>query len=325
MGRTPLLAMCCLALAVVVSGASPLPKQHEAGEHDGAAQKAIAESLRDIAAALEKGITPDPENAECAPGRDDRKSDLCAQWKAADAAERSSNWTERTFWLGVVGTLIGGATLVAAGMAAKYARDAAIHTQRSADFADRMVQEAANATDATREAMRLTEKNGKLQVRAYAGISPIDILLQSVPAEAEHVSMTVVVGVRISNSGASPAYNVRVGARLKQVPWPFKLAEEKEALPSEEPPLRVVAAGETSEDIRLTQKVGLSLEELRNGKRRFYIGICLMYEDVFGDTHRSEYHGLARPESLLFFLNPQRSGVAQKIEWEAIPGSAVAT
>lgn len=261
----------------------------------------------------------------CRKGQDNRTSDLCAQWKAADAAYDSAVWTARTYQLGIAGFLVGIFTLFAASMAAKYARDAAIHTKRSADSADRMVEEATRATEATREAMRLAEQNGKLQVRAYAGIAPYDIELQRVPTGAEHVSMTLLVGVRITNSGASPAYNVRVGARFKQVPWPFALADEKETLPNDGLPLRVIASGETAEDIRLTQQVGLSINELRNGDKRLYIGMCLIYDDVFGDPHRSEYHGLVRSESLLPFLSSQGPGAVHKIETEVIPGSAVAT
>lgn len=65
------------------------------------------------------------------PGCPDRKerrrdSDLCAQWKAADAAADQVH-------IGWFGLALGVITMAAAIAAAKFARDAAIHTKRGAD------------------------------------------------------------------------------------------------------------------------------------------------------------------------------------------------
>lgn len=97
------------------------------------------------------GASPTPERAEivapasppaliaieqpCEPGEDVRTSDLCAQWKAADAARASAVWTERMFWLSLVGLLVGAGTLFAAVMAARYAKHAAREARRTADTA----------------------------------------------------------------------------------------------------------------------------------------------------------------------------------------------
>ncbi|MNK31863.1 hypothetical protein D3C87_503070 [compost metagenome] len=71
----------------------------------------------------------------CLPGYDLRSSDLCAQWKAADAASESAAWTARNFWLSLLGTVVGAGTLLAAFMAAIYAKHAAKEARRSADIA----------------------------------------------------------------------------------------------------------------------------------------------------------------------------------------------
>jgi len=76
-----------------------------------------------------------PLEEPCAPGQNLRSSDLCAQWKAADAASEGATWTARTFWLSLLGTLFGAGTLVAAFMAARYAKHAAQEARRSADIA----------------------------------------------------------------------------------------------------------------------------------------------------------------------------------------------
>lgn len=63
--------------------------------------------------------------AQCNPGDDKRDSDLCAQWKAADAATDSARWTYVGNWIGGVSGLL---VLVALGFAFeanKIARDTA--------------------------------------------------------------------------------------------------------------------------------------------------------------------------------------------------------
>lgn len=78
---------------------------------------------------------------------DNRRSDLCAQWKAADAARSSAD----AAWLfGAVGSWIGICTLMAAGLAAKYARDAALETKKAADAAAITVDEARHANTIAR-------------------------------------------------------------------------------------------------------------------------------------------------------------------------------
>lgn len=92
---------------------------------------AVEQSLNEIASALQNLNKPDSATKPCKKDEENRNSDLCAQWKAADAAWTSAVWTERTFWLGLVGLVIGGLTLAAAASAAKWAKKAAEHTERS--------------------------------------------------------------------------------------------------------------------------------------------------------------------------------------------------
>ena len=116
------------ALALLLcSDASAQSGRTEPAARDRETDQAIVQSLKSIAIALEAANKDQEYNPPCARGEDNRGSDLCAQWKAADAADRSASWTERTFWLGLVGTVIGAFTLFAAIAAAAYARLAAIH------------------------------------------------------------------------------------------------------------------------------------------------------------------------------------------------------
>lgn len=74
-------------------------------------------------------------DAGCDKDHDDRKSDLCAQWKAADAAADSAEAAWLQFW---AGSIIGILTLLAASAAAVYARAAANHTASSVSVAENL-------------------------------------------------------------------------------------------------------------------------------------------------------------------------------------------
>ena len=69
----------------------------------------------------------------CPKGQDNRNSDLCAQWKAADAAADAVQVSWYQFFLGGAGLVVGFLTLIAAAAAAIYARNAANYTKRSAE------------------------------------------------------------------------------------------------------------------------------------------------------------------------------------------------
>lgn len=71
----------------------------------------------------------------CARGRDVRSSDLCAQWKAADAAAEAARWSWWQMVVGILGVVVGAATVGAAVAAALYAKKAAEEATRSATVA----------------------------------------------------------------------------------------------------------------------------------------------------------------------------------------------
>jgi hypothetical protein len=120
MGRfIKLLGMC--AVALVTCGATPSPATN---------------------APVDQTAFP------CAPGRDNRASDLCAQWKAADAAAEAAKWSGLTGIFTGVALLIGFGTLAAAVAAAIYARDAARHGSTAAEAATKSHEAFLDAEDA---------------------------------------------------------------------------------------------------------------------------------------------------------------------------------
>lgn len=77
---------------LALSAQHPNPK---AETQRGSPQERSASALEGIAARYDKqaeGAERSPESNPCQPGDDQRNSDLCAQWKAADAAADSAWW-----------------------------------------------------------------------------------------------------------------------------------------------------------------------------------------------------------------------------------------
>lgn len=100
----------------------------QAGPRLEASSDRIADALESIVAThgkLDKHVEPSPQNQECKRGDDRRISDLCAQWKAADAAAEAAWWAK---WGTLVGGLSGFLVLGALGLAYesnRIARDSA--------------------------------------------------------------------------------------------------------------------------------------------------------------------------------------------------------
>ncbi len=116
------------AVVWVIIGNASHP-QFDAKPMDEQRVQEVQRDLPRIADALEGIARNQPaspnKDAGCNPGEDNRQSDLCAQWKAADAAYESARWTRATFWLGFVGLFLGLGTLIAAALAALYAKKTA--------------------------------------------------------------------------------------------------------------------------------------------------------------------------------------------------------
>ena len=85
------------------------------------------------AIAVPKAPEPETKDAGCSDGKDRRDSDLCAQWKAADAAFDAARAGESQINIGWIGLMLGFVTMGAAIAAALYAKDAAKHTKDSVD------------------------------------------------------------------------------------------------------------------------------------------------------------------------------------------------
>jgi len=175
--------VCALLGWLVLAAAAP-EGTDRAREQDQTARE-IANSLSGIDASLKKAGEPDVTTQPCGEREQKRDSDLCAQWKAADAAESSSN----AAWLfGIVGSLIGAITMYAAIRAALYARDAAREAKRGSDAAEKGLAHAQNIS--------------AMELRPYLFIERIET--------CEIYSREYQVTIWFKNFGHTPARNIEV-------------------------------------------------------------------------------------------------------------------
>jgi hypothetical protein len=130
-----------VALAgLILIGAGEPPKQG-ARPGQGNASAPVAKQAQPAPLPAISTPAPAPPDPGCERGKDDRQSDLCAQWKAADSAKDAAHWA----WLQLLavpfGLIIGGGTLFFASRAAHWAKSAAVQTERSAKAAEDALHE----------------------------------------------------------------------------------------------------------------------------------------------------------------------------------------
>jgi hypothetical protein len=100
-----------VAIAGLILIAASPPKDSGGGDNTKSAQN-IEKALNGIAATVDKTVQPTNDDKGCQQGMDDRRSDLCAQWKAADAAEESADYAARSFWASLVVAIFALAALI---------------------------------------------------------------------------------------------------------------------------------------------------------------------------------------------------------------------
>lgn len=122
-------------IGLVSIGAGEPPKTQIQAEATKEKQE-IAKSLESIATSLQRANESSDATKPCANDEEDRNSDLCAQWKAADAASDAARWAWWQLVAGMIGLLLGLVTMGAAIAAAWFAKGARDETKRSADLAD---------------------------------------------------------------------------------------------------------------------------------------------------------------------------------------------
>lgn len=242
----------------IVSDLSLLPPRDSRAEEQQTYQDIKIEIPFPPYRAAEEPDKNDDPNKPCEQGRDDRNSDLCAQWKAADATKDSAVWTERTFWLGIAGAVVGFLTLAAAAAAAWFAKRAAIATEKTVDEATRM---------------------GEMQLRAY--MLPRNVTI------AYNNGQFFSTG-EIFNSGQTPALNVKSWHGIAfEKEFPDEWATEDPIFYSESnvgagEPISVHAAGPKPPNAN-------NFTAVQTKTMGAWIYGHIVYVDVFGRDHITYY------------------------------------
>lgn len=287
---------------LVLIGASP-SKQGEAQSQNAQPAEAVAEQIATASSAVpEQPIAPRPDEG-CKRGQDDRQSDLCAQWKAADAAFDGSRWS---FWQLVftgVGLILGAITMAAAIAAAMYAKRAAIATEDTVEIARKTASEAGDAlaiaarnADAAASHVEIAKDSAERELRAY--LSPENIKVTDFAA-----GLKPCFQFSPMNSGKTPAYDVISSLVLmwmtNQSPHDAKVYFRKSV--NEEPGSRSVISPRQISTIDLGGVMPLGtkdVEAVKSGTMTFLFAGIISYRDTFGKRHLSIFKTFLRPELL---------------------------
>jgi hypothetical protein len=200
----------CFGLTLI--GASNLP-QDSTNPTQGNGNQANRQQSASAAAANSEPAVPPPSDAGCERNNDQRSSDLCAQWKAADAAYDSARWAWWQLLLGGVGLILGAATMAAAIFAALYAKRAAVATEQTVKIA----QDAATGAG---EALMIAERNANAaaeQVKVAKETAHRQLRPYILPATLGVLNSTTAGGWKIwtgygqlRNQGETPAVIVSI-------------------------------------------------------------------------------------------------------------------
>ena len=221
-------------------------------------------------------------------------SDLCAQWRAADAAQRAARWAwwQLIFSLAGIGGLI--VTLWFNFEAWDQARKSEGDTERALTAAE----------DNARAALKLAESadtNAKKELRAYLDFN--GVTLKRWP---QYVVPPDQIGMRhrtkIKNYGRTPAENVHITAifslegEAAKEPGPLFKADPVEK------PIAIVSPGSSVHEQTFFGLTESLIAALNQGLLKIKVSVLLTYTDVFGERHllRSEYEYLPNSETMGF-------------------------
>ncbi|MBW8294740.1 hypothetical protein [Sphingopyxis sp.] len=165
------------------------------------------------------------QNADrpCAPGTEDRTSDLCAQWKAADAAEEAARWSFWQMALTGLGLLLGAITMGAAIAAAVYAKRAAKAAEDAVKTAETATDHAAKAAEAaivgTKQAMegnRIARESQIAQLRPYLYVHELNAVFGHL-LSYDLIADTAEISLTFKCYGQSPAKKIGLNIRTLYV------------------------------------------------------------------------------------------------------------
>jgi hypothetical protein len=206
----------------------------------------------------------------CERGEENRQSDLCAQWKAADAAYDAARWAMWSLVLAIIGTAALFATLYWTRKAVHVAMKATTDASTALAIAERNAQAATDQVAVARE-------TALKQLRAYVGVSAANYTFQLHPDGTGGFG----AGLEVLNSGQTPAYRFRHIGVLNLRGFPSDMPD---------PGLPEGNTHTLFQGMKTYINMGLPLNAdqiagLQNGVLGLFIQIVIEYEDYAGHRH----------------------------------------
>lgn len=224
---------------------------------------------------------------DCYRNADHEAADLCAQWRAALAAEKAAEWARRGVFVAVGGAFLSFFSIILVLMALRQGRDAnrlnmkeaarnSRRTVAGARDTEAALAIAARNADTAMAQVDLAQETARRQLRAYVAIFA-----------AKHetkVGEKVLVHLTVKNAGQTPAIKFTGAARVTVAPrgLTMKHPDDIKGFPES-----VVGAGGKS-TLHGTTNAEIDdeiLEGLRSGKYAIFCDGEITYSDVFGGQH----------------------------------------
>ncbi|MGA9659515.1 MAG: hypothetical protein WBQ60_10495 [Asticcacaulis sp.] len=228
---------------------------------------AMDEWKRTFAATMATAAT-DAKDQPCEPPVNLRSSDLCAQWKAADAARDGANWTLAAL---IFGTIINLVTLVFVRLSFSETQKAVQEGRRSADAAVDAVETARKQLEADRA--WIIPETPKI---SYQGLLHF---------EGEMFGNNFTVEFPIRNFGPTPALQVivKTGYKIsnKMPEFPATFYDEKHVA--------------VAKDATFKALIGICDDDgnrVFHGKGRCFLFLDIEYSDVFSDGNRRSFKAI---------------------------------
>lgn len=258
-----------LAVGLILCGAQA-PQEHSDSKEG---TRRVAPALKIQATAVPIVTTepspsftayPDYDPDPCYRAKDHNAADLCAQWRAAEAAEKSADWSR---W-GVLASVVGISLLLWQ----------IILTRKA-------VEATGKATKAMQDANEIATDTAKRQLRAYVASANASVnfgeLLKPVSG---------VVQFLIQNTGQTPAYEVRVISHAELIaidPDKFRFMLRNRTTPR-------VAMSNIGPGCSTMQNVSFvfaphQISDILQGKVTIFFAGLICYRDAFGVRHISTF------------------------------------
>lgn len=258
LAATALVAAILIAfgLGAFVSGLDYPEQRYQPYQNSEADERGTITTASNVAA-------PIVERTPCNKPQSETESDLCAQWRAAKAAERSADWTACGFWA----TLTGMALLTWQIMLTREA-----------------VKDTGDATKAMNRQNEIAENTARHQLRAYVGIGDKGTTIVKrpdwdSPDDGPHYK----ISIAIKNFGQTPAKNVRISIAHQMGVFPADIPDFPDL--GQHRAIFDISPADQSTQIDMLIMPDEFQQQILDSRAALYYFVSVHYDDIFGFPH----------------------------------------